>query len=151
MSKLSVFTFAAIFIILYFKSVASAEVDEKRKDEAAKYSPFWFGPRIGRRKRNLIDESYENADNENVEELLDFIRKSPWTIMLFNHGRGHIVNYNPKFSKESPDGINEADLTEVVERSMFAPRLGRSMFAPRLGRAMFAPRLGRAEGEMELE
>ncbi|KAG5888245.1 hypothetical protein JTB14_027927 [Gonioctena quinquepunctata] len=159
MSKLSVFTFAAIFIILYFKGVSSAEVGEKQKEEEKYASSLWFGPRVGRRKRNLMDEPY-NINGENLDVLLDFIRKSPWTIMLFNRGRGQMLNFSPK----SQEGINEAsDLTEVVERSMFAPRLGRaSMFAPRLGRdssdgineagdmtevverSMFAPRLGRA-------
>ncbi|XP_057672475.1 uncharacterized protein LOC130904008 [Diorhabda carinulata] len=121
---------AILFIILYFENVACDEVEKKEDD---KYSaPVWFGPRIGRKKRGLFEEGYKNLDKEELEALLEFIRKSPWTIMLFNNGRGHLLNFSPKETKLN--NLNEDEITEMVQRSMFAPRLGRSTFYSKLGR-----------------
>ncbi|CAH1108719.1 unnamed protein product [Psylliodes chrysocephalus] len=129
--RVSLAVIVLFVLTLYFKSCVSAgnnEVDDKK--EPNKYAPLWFGPRIGRKKRNLVDEGYKNFDKEEVEVLLEFIRKSPWTIMLFGNGK-RLINYNPK----DEHGISEDDeFTEMEQRSMFAPRLGRSAFYPRLGR-----------------
>ncbi|CAH1183528.1 unnamed protein product [Phaedon cochleariae] len=131
MSKISLITFSAIFLFLYFKSGAGDDLQEKRNDDP-NYSPLWFGPRVGRRKRNLMEDGYKsNVGKEEVEVLLDLIRKSPWTIVLFSNGRTHYLNFDPK---SSSDDVTEEQITNLVQRSMFAPRLGRSMFAPRLGR-----------------
>ncbi|CAG9854033.1 unnamed protein product [Phyllotreta striolata] len=139
--KLSLVLLIVFVSALYFENSFCEDLritgneDEKKSlvepQRPNKYAPLWFGPRVGRKKRNLVEEENKNFDREEMEVLLEFIRKSPWTIMLFGNGGSRLINYNPK---EDRGLYDDDEFTEMVQRSMFAPRLGRSAFYPRLGR-----------------
>ncbi|XP_028131215.1 PBAN-type neuropeptides-like [Diabrotica virgifera virgifera] len=130
--NISVGVSVLFLLTLYFKNITSHELEKSKEDESKYSAPVWFGPRVGRKKRGFLDEEYKNIDKQELETLLELIKKNPWTIMLFSNGKGRLLNFNPKES--SIEGLNEDEITEIVQRSMFAPRLGRSAFFPRLGR-----------------
>lgn len=82
-------TLTCVFImIIYLKNAVNlaSEIEEKRKEKDDKYSKLWFGPRIGRRKRNP-NEEIGSFDNNDVQNLVDFIRKNPWTIFVLSTGK----------------------------------------------------------------
>lgn len=56
--------------------------DTKRKSTA-----LWFGPRLGRRKRNPNGEdTYRSPafEKEQLDALMDVIQESPWAIVAVN-------------------------------------------------------------------
>ncbi|RZB39298.1 hypothetical protein BDFB_011343, partial [Asbolus verrucosus] len=64
-------------------SVRSERSDDKKQ------SYLWFGPRLGRKKRNPNsgDPSYRNAE---LASLMDVIQDSPWAIVAVN---GNIAQF----------------------------------------------------------
>lgn len=88
-----IFAATCLFLfVLYLKNVLSSgsEMEHKRKEGDAKYSQLWFGPRVGRRKRNPSNEILRNVDSSEVQALMDFIRKNPWNIILMSAGKENI-------------------------------------------------------------
>lgn len=87
MTKLVTLTFLFLFI-MYLKNALSlvSEIEGKRKEDDEKYSNLWFGPRIGRRKRNPNDET-EITVNNDVQYLEDFIWKNHWVIVVLPAGK----------------------------------------------------------------
>lgn len=61
--------------------------DEKEMDEEVKRKAFWFGPRLGRRKRNNNGEEPflgPALEREQLDVLADAIQESPWAIVTMN-------------------------------------------------------------------
>lgn len=79
MTKLSLIGITLFVLLLFLQNVlvSAGEIVEKRKLGDKKYSPLWFGPRIGRKKR-LDNEAVDKTTGEDV--LLDFIRNNLWTV-----------------------------------------------------------------------
>nr|XP_015835247.1 PREDICTED: PBAN-type neuropeptides isoform X3 [Tribolium castaneum] len=124
--------------VLFFETVLStpheSSVPNERNDDS-KETYFWFGPRLGRKKRN------SNA-----------LQDVPWAIIAVNdllEGKRHVVNFTPRLGRESGEEFvnnapedrwlqnHETSGEMLYQRSPpFAPRLGRhsSPFSPRLGR-----------------
>lgn len=81
-----------IYIFLFISYVIHAalltsEDEDRREDRDEKNSHLWFGPRIGRRKRISNEEILKNLENSDVEYLVNFFRKNPWTIILLSTGK----------------------------------------------------------------
>ncbi|XP_054265219.1 PBAN-type neuropeptides-like [Macrosteles quadrilineatus] len=88
---------------------------------------LWFGPRLGRRKRNMGDS--QGAVLE--DSLISVLEDTPWALVPLRSLHG----------SQSASSLREVE--EVPDNSKappFAPRLGRRRkllpFSPRLGREM---------------
>lgn len=90
MTKVTLLSFTVFLTLaLYFNGVLTANNDEytidaKRRDSDKKYSPVWFGPRIGRRKRNPSENIFKALDRDEIDA---FALKNPWPFMTFNNGK----------------------------------------------------------------
>ncbi|CAH1992446.1 unnamed protein product [Acanthoscelides obtectus] len=128
-------TIAAVLLVtLHFDEALSSghELEERRSDEP-KYSPLWFGPRVGRKKRS--DGLYKNVENEDGGVFMDFIKKNPWTVVTFGNGKGHALNLVSKNGGESLEDLSNSEINNLIQRSMtFAPRLGRTTLLQRMAR-----------------
>lgn len=65
------------------------EIDSSKNNKAYGSQPnvLWFGPRPGRKKRNLRpNNSYQNSDmeKEQLNALINALQDSPWTILAVN-------------------------------------------------------------------
>lgn len=91
MTKLVTLT-CVFIIIMYPKNAISlaSEIEETKKEKDDKYSKLWFGPRIGRRKRNP-NEEIGSFDYNDVQYLVDFLRKNPWTIFVISTGKNILL------------------------------------------------------------
>ncbi|KAL1513194.1 hypothetical protein ABEB36_002635 [Hypothenemus hampei] len=122
---------------------------------------MWFGPRIGRKKRNPTDpKTYINDKNQPSMDLYEALRESPLVVVAVNEeiliqaNKQH--NFTPRLGRESGETLpNWADDAGMVVDgdtlpsrpnivNPFAPRLGRNNYNP------FNPRLGR-DSEMPLQ
>lgn len=89
MTKILVTTCLFLFV-LYLKnsvSVGSDVEQQKRKEGDVKYSQLWFGPRVGRKKRNPNEEMTKNFDNNEIQSWMDLIRKNPYSVILLSPGK----------------------------------------------------------------
>ncbi|EFA11568.2 PBAN-type neuropeptides isoform X1 [Tribolium castaneum] len=142
--------------VLFFETVLStpheSSVPNERNDDS-KETYFWFGPRLGRKKRNSSnDDLYQDMQKEELVSLTDALQDVPWAIIAVNdllEGKRHVVNFTPRLGRESGEEFvnnapedrwlqnHETSGEMLYQRSPpFAPRLGRhsSPFSPRLGR-----------------
>nr|CAI5836565.1 unnamed protein product [Callosobruchus analis] len=69
---------------MLFKVLCNGHEVEERRSDDPRYSPLWFGPRVGRKKRS--DGLYKNIENEDAGVFMDFIKKNPWTVVTFGNG-----------------------------------------------------------------
>lgn len=51
-------------------------------------APMWFGPRMGRKKRNQISKPFGNGnkDSQTTLGLLDVLKESPLVVVAVNEG-----------------------------------------------------------------
>lgn len=84
-----IITVCLILFVLYFKSSTgdASDLEQKRREGNPKYANLWFGPRIGRRKRNPDEDVLGNMNNNDPRISLDFFKKNPWTIILMSPGK----------------------------------------------------------------
>ncbi|KAF7275824.1 hypothetical protein GWI33_011236 [Rhynchophorus ferrugineus] len=104
---------------------------------------MWFGPRIGRRKRNQEIKHNNNRNDKDDDNLLDILKESPLVVVAV---RDAGKDFTPRLGRESgennPNWFEDGELMESASISNrasnhFNPRLGRESFA------QFNPRLGR--------
>ncbi|XP_017786058.1 PREDICTED: PBAN-type neuropeptides-like [Nicrophorus vespilloides] len=152
----------AIFVLAVLILVAichSADNDERSIDSYSKrkMSALWFGPRLGRKKRNpSSDELLKNTnlDREQLVALLEMLQESPWAVVALNEGKRHNkMNFTPRLGRESGEdlagstnpnvGANRWIQDTEINGDLMSQRS--PPFAPRLGRRVvpFSPRLGR--------
>lgn len=76
------------FLVLYLKNAVSmgSDLEQKRKEDSTNYSHLWFGPRIGRKKRNPSEEVIGNVNINDVQSFVNFIKKFPWTVIVLSTG-----------------------------------------------------------------
>ncbi|KAJ8955529.1 hypothetical protein NQ318_001358 [Aromia moschata] len=170
-------TLAALFVFtVCFNGVLTAGNDDylmdpnskdvrKAKDEDKKYSYLWFGPRMGRRKRNPTAEILKGLDREELETLMETLKNSPWStatlnnelcpqvtvyeetedharIILHNRKENYLkdtaLNYTPRLGRDSGEEIDDSNNGDFISQRSppFAPRLGRHL-------SPYSPRLGR--------
>ncbi|XP_025832098.1 PBAN-type neuropeptides-like [Agrilus planipennis] len=89
---------------------------------------LWFGPRLGRRKRNFEDEA---RVAEEFQEAMKLLKERPWIIIAIDK---KVDDYTPRLGRESGE-----EKREELSTPPFAPRLGRRLlpFNPRLGRGNY--------------
>ncbi|CAH0561957.1 unnamed protein product [Brassicogethes aeneus] len=127
-------------LIVLLEVVFSApHYEEKTVDGEKKMRPLWFGPRLGRRKRNPGEDAYREQDQKNqVENLLETLQDTPWAIVAINDGKRHVSSFTPRLGRDNYEDFPYENYPgiEIFERSPWTPRLGRSpaLFGPRLGR-----------------
>lgn len=88
MTKIIIIT-SVFFLVMYMRNAVTmgSDVEQKRKVDDVKYSHLWFGPRVGRRKRNPSDDLIKSIDGSDIQNVLNYIKKNPWTIMLMSAGK----------------------------------------------------------------
>lgn len=92
MTKITLISLVVFLTLaVHFDGVLTAGSDEfgvadKRRDGEKKYSPLWFGPRIGRRKRNPSDNIYKALDRDEIEAAFAGPLKNPWPVVAINNG-----------------------------------------------------------------
>ncbi|KAF5291991.1 hypothetical protein FQA39_LY14152 [Lamprigera yunnana] len=103
-----------------------------------------------RKKRNSrFDDIYRVSSplgKEQTEAIVEALQEPPWTILTFNEGKRHTVNFTPRLGRESGEDetanyFRDDELSKelMTQRSPpFAPRLGKRAntyyFDPRLGK-----------------
>ncbi|XP_013775497.1 uncharacterized protein LOC106460351 [Limulus polyphemus] len=116
-----------------------------------------FTPRIGRKKRSILNE-----DSDDQQEWLDLSDYD-------NLGRGDVqlrsvfvprIGRSPA-TEEIKDDTKRVAFTPRIGRAPFIPRIGRAdpeiyrssrtAFTPRIGRAPFIPRIGRSSNSADKE
>ncbi|XP_075234763.1 PBAN-type neuropeptides-like [Lycorma delicatula] len=94
---------------------------------------MWFGPRLGRNKRNPSYDDILLKDEKMDDSIMDLIKESPWALVPLRGSDRNILSFTPRLGR-----TNDDDQTMEASRSPpFAPRLGRRrhiQFSPRLGR-----------------
>ncbi|XP_050295602.1 PBAN-type neuropeptides-like isoform X2 [Anthonomus grandis grandis] len=140
MSRISVLHCVVLLSVLLCIDLAQTfELSSHGQKEA---SPMWFGPRIGRKKRNNGEKVYRN-EKEPALGLLDVLRDSPLVVVAVNEANKQ-HNFTPRLGRES--GENSPNWIEDIEVDSDAIVRPSNPFAPRLGRTSyntFSPRLGR--------
>ncbi|GJQ65815.1 hypothetical protein Trydic_g11970 [Trypoxylus dichotomus] len=139
-------------VVLLFYIVLADNSNEKTVDEYAKrkqISPLWFGPRLGRRKRNQHFDELEILLASDCDEIDEYIRSIPWSefercsINEDKRAKPKSKQFSPRLGRDSEEDIfppsngRWLQNSEIFVRSPpFAPRLGRRVlpFTPRLGR-----------------
>ncbi|CAH0547449.1 unnamed protein product [Brassicogethes aeneus] len=122
-----------IATFIYLESVFCAPhfdsaIDKRKYDEKA---PLWFGPRMGRRKRNPNESYYKYLETDEINSILDAIQESPYAIVVLNPAKRHTVNYQPRLGRDSGEENDEWLQEDLFEKRMnersppFAPRLGK--------------------------
>lgn len=143
----------AVLILIYLElALCSQQTNvvaalDKQRDDEVKLDNLWFGPRLGRRKRNDNEDHYNYLNAEQIQNILEAIEQSPYTIVILNPTKRHTVNFAPRLGRDSGEDDNnewvqESDLLDknMNERSPpFAPRLGKRLipFAQHLSREKY--------------
>ncbi|CAG9769205.1 unnamed protein product [Ceutorhynchus assimilis] len=155
MTRISVVNSFVLLLVFFYCATLEAESFDSPNDRGHREaSPMWFGPRIGRKKRNDINKVYRN---EKEQSLLDVLRESPLVVVAVNEeseisaNKQH--NFTPRLGRESGETApNWLDGAELVDADQLSPRPS-NPFSPRLGRTNynpFSPRLGR-ESDVPLQ
>ncbi|XP_060529059.1 PBAN-type neuropeptides-like isoform X2 [Cylas formicarius] len=142
MGYIGIFGCLVLFCILFHHVDAtdnSFELGENRRKDAY---PMWFGPRVGRKKRNPIEKIYRSDKNHQPAEIIDVLKESPLVVVAVKEGKQH--NFIPRLGRDSGEDVpwlQESD----IEGDVMTPRSSGSLFAPRLGRTLspYTPRMGR--------
>ncbi|XP_066143184.1 PBAN-type neuropeptides-like isoform X2 [Euwallacea fornicatus] len=146
MGRISILNCCAIFTILFlFYAQPSLSFESPNSHEHKEASPMWFGPRMGRKKRNPGESNFRNGKDQQTMGLLDVLRDSPLVVVAVNDGNNkQPSNFVPRLGRESGEPLfswteDEADALASRPNGVnpFSPRLGRNNFNP------FSPRLGR--------
>ncbi|XP_066254799.1 PBAN-type neuropeptides-like isoform X2 [Euwallacea similis] len=146
MGRISILNCCAIITILFlFYAQPSQSFESPSNHERKEASPMWFGPRMGRKKRNPRDSSFRNGKDQQTMGLLEVLRDSPLVVVAVNDGNNkQPPNFVPRLGRESGEPLpgwaeDEADALASRPNGVnpFSPRLGRNNFNP------FSPRLGR--------
>ncbi|KAL1463443.1 hypothetical protein WDU94_015194 [Cyamophila willieti] len=124
------------------------QIFKKHKSSAAQElnGPLWFGPRLGRRKRSLDEDDFEDKvnelDDEEAEEgISDLLRTSPWAIIPLRAKSSITYRNTANFTPRPGRSISEEDDYSGSRSPPFAPRLGRGDHSSSLWRV--TPRPGR--------
>lgn len=130
MSKLIHVISAIILLTSFFLDTVSSELHESKDMNAYAAPPrpagVWFGPRLGRKKRNPSEEYFKTVA---LEGLADSIEDSPWSLVAVNDGKRR-VGYTPRLGREIEDMFGEDSGPEdyLFQRHVsFIPRLGRQL------------------------
>lgn len=80
-----------LVLTLLLTGTDRAECFEPSNDHShQEASPMWFGPRIGRKKRNPGDQNskpFGNKDPQTTLGLLDVLKDSPLVVVAVNEGK----------------------------------------------------------------
>ncbi|KAJ8974488.1 hypothetical protein NQ317_006536 [Molorchus minor] len=85
--------------VLSVSNNADYAADEGEKGEERKL--LWFGPRIGRKKRNSSEDMFKNLDRDDLERLMETIKGNPWISSAFNNDKRYTVSYTPRLGRNS--------------------------------------------------
>ncbi|CAH0392984.1 unnamed protein product [Bemisia tabaci] len=123
---------------------ASDGVDSGRKRSGKasfNRADLWFGPRLGRKKRNSEEELGPEIPDKDEESILEFIKSSsPWVLIpLKEKANTRSMNYTPRLGRSSKEE-EEDFIPEITRSTPFVPRLGK-----RRNNQIFSPRLGRSD------
>ncbi|KAK9758775.1 Pheromone biosynthesis activating neuropeptide (PBAN) [Popillia japonica] len=138
-----VFAFA-----VFFQAILAENNNEKSMEEYAKpkqSSPLWFGPRLGRKKRNQHLDDFDEFLSADCEQVEDYIRSIPWSMVEKcslnedKRDKPKSKQFSPRLGRESSEdmfGWSQNPDILTLRSPPFAPRLGRRVlpFTPRLGR-----------------
>lgn len=128
---------------VYVFAEQASHADNNTKLRAS--SPFWFGPRLGRSKRNPFTSDIYSLSILTCEDVEEYIKVIPWDLVtkcMITEGKRDIKNringYVPRLGRESGEEfINSAaaggsdkytDNTEAFRDSLSPPP-----YVPRLG------------------
>ncbi|XP_019770936.2 PBAN-type neuropeptides [Dendroctonus ponderosae] len=141
-------SFLLLIAVLYYATDSVDSFDPAGDHERKESSPMWFGPRIGRKKRNPKDnEIFINSPDQPTVNLLDMLRETPMVVLAFSEAfKQH--NFVPRLGRESGESLNgylennadgDVDSLSSKQRHVnnFPPRLNRNTYNP------YSPRLGR--------
>ncbi|GJQ79594.1 hypothetical protein Trydic_g16436 [Trypoxylus dichotomus] len=123
----------------------ASQVDTRLKLHAA--SPFWFGPRLGRSKRNPFSPELYSLSIPTCEDVEEYVKVIPWDLVtkcMITEGKRDIKSrmnaYIPRLGRESGEEFINSGLSGVTNKFVdnaeaFREALSSNSppFAPRLG------------------
>ncbi|KAJ8920702.1 hypothetical protein NQ315_004841 [Exocentrus adspersus] len=119
-------------LTLYLNSALTADSDDysvidARRSDGGKYSPLWFGPRIGRKKRNPSENILKTVDRDEMEALLYEALNNPSAFVGLDNGK-RIIDFTPRTGREFTAADNSIYYDQKPvgrELSLGPPRMGR--------------------------
>ncbi|XP_030749253.1 PBAN-type neuropeptides-like [Sitophilus oryzae] len=139
-------SFVLLAVLLYsvIERTESSDPTTLNLHNEKEASPMWFGPRIGRKKRNQENRGYRN-DRDQSGGLMDILRNGPVLVMSMSEASKQ-RDFIPRLGRESAEAVpkwlddsefSEGEPLSTRNTNPYTPRLGRSNFS------LFFPRLGR--------
>ncbi|KAF5281450.1 hypothetical protein FQR65_LT14684 [Abscondita terminalis] len=155
----------AVIVVLNFLFAITA-ADQNNGDHRKLVGLQWYvnkkpnmiaSSHVQRKKRNShYDDGFRitsPSEKEQMEAFLEALQEPPWTVLTFNEGKRHTVNFTPRLGRESGEEENENWLRDSeLSRELLTQRS--PPFAPRLGKRMntyyFDPRLGKRDESQKI-